>query len=132
GDADQVVDGGGDTEPGPVSLSASVAEFSAAADDLDPAEGFLDPFSDPLADGVPDVSGGATVDGGAVSGGVRRDVRGEPECCGVGDEPSGVVALVGGDGASPGGGGEPAEHLDGGGPLGVGVGGGEVGVDDQR
>ena len=44
GDADQVVDGGGDTEPGPVALSAAVAQLAAAGDGLDPAEGFLDPL----------------------------------------------------------------------------------------
>jgi len=42
GDAHQVVDGGGDLEPGPVALSASVAELVAAGDGLGPAEGFLD------------------------------------------------------------------------------------------
>ena len=76
GDADEVVDGGGDAEPGPVALSASVAEFAATGDGLDPAEGFLDPFADPHADGVTGVAGGAPVDGGALPGGVRGDVGG--------------------------------------------------------
>jgi hypothetical protein len=62
GDADEVVDSGGDLEPGPVALSADVAELAASADGLDPAEGFFDPFPDPHAHLVPGVSGGATVD----------------------------------------------------------------------
>ena len=56
---------------------------------------------------------------------------GESETTHVGDEPSGVVALVPSHGASPGCGGQSGQHLDGGGPLGVAVGGGELGVDDQ-
>ena len=55
-----------------------------------------------------------------------------PRLAGLGDEPSGVVALVAGDGAAAGGLREPGEHLERGGPLGVPVGGGELGVDDQR
>ena len=41
GDADDVVDGGGHLEPGPVAVSALVAELATASDGLDPAEGFL-------------------------------------------------------------------------------------------
>jgi hypothetical protein len=46
GDAEEVVDGGGDLEPGLVAFSASVAELSSAGDGLGPAEGFLDPLAD--------------------------------------------------------------------------------------
>jgi hypothetical protein len=42
GDAEEVVDGGGDLEPGSVAFSASEAELSSAGDGLDPCEGFLD------------------------------------------------------------------------------------------
>ena len=61
GDAEQVVDRGGDLEPGPVALLASVAKV-AAADGLDPPEGFLDPFPDShTAPGVAGMSGGAAL-----------------------------------------------------------------------
>ena len=46
GDAEEVVDGGGDLEPGSVAFSASVAELSSAGDGLDPSEGFIDPQAD--------------------------------------------------------------------------------------
>src|SRR5437879_3101151 len=46
GDAEEVVDGGGDLEPGSVAFSASVAELSSAGDSLDPCERFLDPLAD--------------------------------------------------------------------------------------
>ena len=62
GDADQVVDGGVDLEPGWVALSADVSELAASADGLDPPERFLDPFPDPLRDGVSGVAGGACID----------------------------------------------------------------------
>src|SRR5690606_10941379 len=68
GDAEQVVDGGGDLEPGPVAFSADVAKLAASCDGLDPAEGFLDPFPDPDAHLMAGVSGGAAVDRGALSG----------------------------------------------------------------
>ena len=45
GDADQVVGGGGDLEPGPVAFSAGVAQLAATANRLDPAEGFVDMFA---------------------------------------------------------------------------------------
>jgi hypothetical protein len=41
GDAEEVVDGGGDLDPGSVAFSASVAELSSAGVGLDPSEGFL-------------------------------------------------------------------------------------------
>jgi len=46
GDAEVVVDGDGDLEPGSVAFSASVAELSSAGDGLDPSEGFIDPLAD--------------------------------------------------------------------------------------
>ena len=133
GDADEVVDGGGDLEPGPVALSAEVAEFAAAADGLDPAEGFLDPFPDPHADTAwpawrvvrPSIAERCRVVFWATCG-VNPSSRAPAT------KPSGVVALVPGDGAAPSARGEPGEHLDRGGPLGVAVGGGQLGVDDQR
>ena len=75
-------------------MSADVAEFAAAGDGLDPAEGFLDPFPDPLTGGMSRMSGGAPVDRGALTGRVRREVRREPELADIGDEILGVVALV--------------------------------------
>src|SRR5215203_4538832 len=101
-DAKQVVGRRGDLEPGPVALAAYVAELAAAADGLDPPEGFLDPFPDPHAGLVAGVAGGPPVDGGALPGVVLGDVRGEAEVAGLGDEPSGVVALVTSDSAAPG------------------------------
>ena len=53
GDSDDVVDGSGHEEPGPVSLLADVAELAATGDGLHPAEGFFDPFADPLTDAWP-------------------------------------------------------------------------------
>ncbi len=50
GDTDDVVDSGGDLEPGPVPVPASVAELAAAGDGLGPAEWLFDSFPDPLAD----------------------------------------------------------------------------------
>src|SRR4029453_18829204 len=76
GDAQQVVGGAGDEEPGPVALSTAVAEFASSSDGLDPAEGFLDAFADALAHLVPRVAGRASVDGGALPRDVRRDVGG--------------------------------------------------------
>jgi hypothetical protein len=58
-------------------------------------------------------------------------VGGDAQLPAVGDEGSGVVALVGGDGAAAGPARQTGEQLDGGGPLGVAVGLGEFGVDDQ-
>src|SRR5918995_5488991 len=92
GDAEQVVDGGGDLEPGPVAFSADVAELAAAADGLYPAEGFFDPFPGAHAGLVAGVAGGAPVDGGALPGVVLGDMRGEAEVAGLGDEPAGGVA----------------------------------------
>src|SRR5262245_8000686 len=63
GDAEEVVDRGGELEPGPVALAADVAKLAAAADGLDPPEGFLDPFPDPHARLVAPVAGGPPVDG---------------------------------------------------------------------
>src|SRR5215204_4960781 len=120
------VDGGGDAEPGPVAFSAAVAQLAAAGDGLDPPEGFLDPFPDPHRHGVAGVSGRASVNGGALPAVVLGDVRGEPELAGLGDEPAGVIALVTGDRAAPRGGRKPGEHLKGGGPLGIAVGGGQL------
>ena len=78
------------------------------------------------------VAGGAAVDGRALPAGVLGDVGGESQLAGVGDEAAGVVALVAGDGSPPCRGGEPGEHGQRAGPLGVPVGGGQLGVDDQR
>src|SRR5215213_4320709 len=63
GDADQVVGGTGEEEPGPVALSPLVAELASAGNGLDPAEGFLDAGSDPLAGAMPRVAGRAPIDG---------------------------------------------------------------------
>ena len=49
GDADDVVDSGGDLEPGPVPVPASVAELAAAGDGLGPAEWLFDSFPEPCA-----------------------------------------------------------------------------------
>lgn len=43
------MDGDLDLEPGPVAVVADVAELAAGSHGFDPAEGFLDPLSDPLA-----------------------------------------------------------------------------------
>lgn len=79
GDSQQVVDGGGDFEPGSVAVAADVAQLASSGDRFDPAEGFLDPFSDPQADLVAAVAGRAPVDRGALPGRVLCDVRGEAE-----------------------------------------------------
>src|SRR5947208_3616128 len=68
GDADQVVDRRGELEPGPVALSADVAQLASSADGLDPPERFLDPFADPHARLVAGMSGGATVDRRSLAG----------------------------------------------------------------
>ena len=48
GDSEDVVDGAGHEEPGSVPGSAVVAKLASSGDGLDPAEGFLDPPTDPL------------------------------------------------------------------------------------
>ena len=65
GDAEQVVGGPDDEEPGPVASSAAVAELAAPRDGLDPTEGFFDERPDPLAGSMSWVSGGARIDGAA-------------------------------------------------------------------
>lgn len=78
------------------------------------------------------MSGGAPVDGGPpVAAHVLGDVRGEPEATDVSDETFGVVVLVTRYGVAPLGLGETVEHLERCGLLGVAVGGGEFGIDDQ-
>jgi len=77
-DPDEVVDGGGRLEPGSVAVVADVAELAPGSDCFDPAEGFLDPFSDPLADVVAGVAGDAPVDRGAAVRVVLCDVGREP------------------------------------------------------
>ena len=62
GDAEDVVDGSGEEEPGSVALAAEVSEFPAAGDGLHPPEGFFDPFADPLTDRVSPVAGRASID----------------------------------------------------------------------
>jgi len=99
-DSDDVVDGSGHEEPGSVAFSGDVAEFASASDGLDPAEGFLNPFPDALAQLMAAVSGGAPVDRAGPVGGVRRDMRCDPEFTHVGDELRGVVALVASNGPS--------------------------------
>ena len=47
-DPDQVAHGGFHLEPGPVPLLTDVAHLAASPDGLDPTEGFLDTFTDPL------------------------------------------------------------------------------------
>src|SRR4029077_10256013 len=101
-----------DLEPGPVSLSADVAQLASAADGLDPPEGFLDPFPYSLADLVAGVAGGPTIDRGSSVRGVRGDVWCEPETACLGHEVAGVVGLVGGDGASPFRCRQPGQHVD--------------------
>ena len=86
GDADQVVDGGGHFEPGPVAVLADAAEFASTANGFDPSEGFLDPFAFALTDVVAAVAGGARVDRRSSSAGVLSDVRGEPGRTDVSDE----------------------------------------------
>jgi hypothetical protein len=101
GYADQVVGGGGEEEPGSVSLSAAVTELGAAGDGLDPPERLFDTGPEPLADAVPAVAGGAPVDCAAPVRRVLRDVGGDTEVAAVGDETAGVMALVGGHRAPP-------------------------------
>jgi hypothetical protein len=86
GDADQVVNGGGHLEPGPVAVLADVSELSAGADGFDPSEGFLNPFSDPLADLIAGVAGGSPIDRRATVRRVLGDVRGEPGRPNISDE----------------------------------------------
>lgn len=57
----------GHLEPGPVAIVAGVAQFASGADGLDPTDGFLEPFADPLNDVVAVVSGDAPVESGSSS-----------------------------------------------------------------
>ena len=75
GDSDEVVDGGFDLEPGPVSLSADVAKLASSADGFDPPQRFFDPFPYSLRNDVAGMSGGAAIDRGSSVRGVLRDVR---------------------------------------------------------
>src|SRR3954469_11056053 len=74
GDADQVVDGGGHLEPGPVAGLAEVAQLAAAADGLDPPEGSSIRLRILMLMAWPACLVVAGVDGGALSGGVLGDV----------------------------------------------------------
>ena len=98
-------------EPGPVAVLADEAEFPSLADGLEPSEGFLDPFPFPLRHPISAVAGGASIDRGPAVRGVLRDMGGEPGGADIGDEPSGVVALVAAHGASPFPAREPSQHL---------------------
>jgi hypothetical protein len=84
-------DGGVDFGPGPVAVVADVAQLASGSDCLDPAEGFLDPFADPLRHGVADVAGGAPIDRGSSIGVVLRDARSEPGLAHISDEVHRVV-----------------------------------------
>src|SRR5680860_590246 len=131
GDADEVVDGGGHLEPRPVAFLADVAEFASSPDGLDPSEGLLDSFTDPLGDVISGVAGGAPIDGGSPVGGVLSDMGCEPDRSDVGNEVLGVIVLVAGHGPTPAVFGEPFEHLDGAVSFGEPGGSREFGVDDQ-
>jgi hypothetical protein len=56
---------------------------------------------------------------------------GEAEVAGLADEPAGVISLVTGDGPPAGGPGASGEQVEGGGPLGVAIRNGELGIDDE-
>ena len=62
GDPQEVVDRGGDLEPGSVALAASVAECRPPPMVLIQPKGFLDAFADPHRHVVTGVAGGALVD----------------------------------------------------------------------
>ena len=61
-DADDVVHGAGEQEPGPVSFSAEVTEFASSTDGFDPSEGFLNPFTYSLRHDMAGVTGRAAID----------------------------------------------------------------------
>ena len=60
-DADDVVHGAGEKEPGPVPFSADVTEFASPADGFDPSEGFLNPFTYSLRHHMSGVSGRSAI-----------------------------------------------------------------------
>src|SRR6516165_8887930 len=64
---------------------------------LGPSEDLLDAFAPAAADGVAGVAGGATVDRRAPVAGVLSDMRGGVALAQCGDEPGGIVGLVGAD-----------------------------------
>jgi hypothetical protein len=78
-------------------LWADVAELAASPDGLDPTEGFLNPFSDPLRYDMTLVSGGSPVDRRSPVRVVLRDMGREPQASDVGNEVFGVVVLVAGN-----------------------------------
>jgi len=71
----QVVGGGRQGEGPSDFLDSSIFRLSEAADGLHPAEAFLDPLANALADRLAGMARGGPVDGGATAG-VSRDVRG--------------------------------------------------------
>ena len=100
GDSDEVVDGGFDLEPGPVSLPADVAQLASSADGLDPPEWFLEAFAYLLGASWPGCRVLRPLIHGSPILGVLRNVRGETEATGAGDEVAGVVGLAGSDRAT--------------------------------
>src|SRR5271167_3591059 len=67
-DAHQIVGGGGEGEHPAYPLHSSVPGFPEIAHGLDPAEDFLHPFAQALADGVARVAGSAAVNGRGTPG----------------------------------------------------------------
>ena len=130
-DSDEVVGGGFDFEPGPVSFGANESEFATGANGFDPPEGFLDAFADPLGNAITGVAGGAPINGGSSPFVVLGDVRREPQLPRVSDKGFGVIALIRGNGPTPFPLWEPSEHVRGAITFRVASRGGQLRVNDQ-
>jgi hypothetical protein len=107
-----------------------MAGLAQAATGLDPAEPFLDPLADALADGIASMASGVSVNGRTAVGGVLRHMRRDLELAQIRDKTGHVIGLVGGkrDAMT---GVAALEHAQGRFPLGGSGRKGEFGVDNQ-
>ena len=95
GDSQEVVGSGDQIGMHLHPLATAIARAPQPADGLHPAEGFFDPFADPLADRVTRMAYGAGVERRAArSRQVLRHVRGDLERAAGLDEVAGIIARI--------------------------------------
>jgi hypothetical protein len=94
-DSEQIISGADQIGVHLHPLATAVARFAQTADGFHPAEGFLDAFAYPLADGVTRIMSGAYVQCGASRPPIiLRHVRRDVERTAGRDEVAGVITLV--------------------------------------
>src|SRR5215472_16638141 len=94
-DSEQIVGGGDQVGVHLHALTPAVAGLAQASYGFHPAEGFLDTFTDPLADSVTWMTGSAGIEGGTAGPRIiLGHMRGDSKRAATGDEVAGVIALI--------------------------------------